>query len=73
MILNCIQLFEGVNDRDLSSRGLDYHRDGCIMLSTGNGQTKYELSIVLTGSLNVLLFVSVSSGPAFVERQTANW
>jgi len=63
---------EGVKDRDLNSRGLEYHGDGCDMLPTGNWQTKYKLLIVLTGSLDVLFFVAVSSGPAFVAGQTVN-
>lgn len=61
-----------VEDRNLNSRELECLGDGRDMLPTGNRQTEYKLLIVLTGSLDVLLFVSVSSGPAFVAGQTVN-
>lgn len=63
-----------VEDRDLKGRELECLGDGHDMLPTGNRQTECKLLIVLTGcpSLGVLLFVSVSSGPAFVARQTVN-
>lgn len=63
---------EGVEDRDLNSRELECLGDGRDMLPAGNRQTEYKLLIVLTGSLDVLLFVSVSSGAVFVAGQTVN-
>lgn len=64
---------EGIEDTDLNGRELECLGDGRDMLPTGNRQTEYKLLIVLTGSLDVLLFVSVSSGAAFVAGQTVNW
>lgn len=63
---------ERVEDRDLNRRELECLGDGCDMLPTGNRQAEYKLLIVLTGSLDVLLFVSVSSGAAFVAGQAVN-
>jgi len=64
---------ERVRDGGLNSRRLGYRGAGRDVLPTGNWWTKYKLLIVLTGSSDVLLFVSVSSGLAFVAGLTINW
>lgn len=71
--LSACSCLKGLEDRDCHSRELERLGDGCDMLPTGNRQTEYKLLIVLTGSLDVLLFVSVSSGPALVASQIVNW
>lgn len=70
--LSACSSLEGAEDRALNSRELECLGDGRDMLPTGNRQTECKLLIVLTGSLDVLLFVSVSSGAVFVAGQTVN-
>lgn len=70
--LSACSCLERAEDRDLNSRELECLDDGSDMVSTENRQAEYKLLIVLTGSLDVLLFVLVSSGAAFVAGQTVN-
>ena len=71
-VLIACRCLERVRGGGLNSRRLGYSGDGRDMLPTGNWWTKYKLLIVLTGSSDVLLFASVSSGLAFAAGLTSN-